>query len=143
VSSDYVATADALRSRLQDNFSALPIYYQNDDREPTLENAPDGFVVAHVNLSDERQISLGLEGNRLHRDFGELSVYVYVPRNTRVGAAETYAEQIRALFKTTSVANVVVTRRTIGRGGEVSRNDGQSRAYCVPLFVEFFADRLE
>lgn len=141
--SDYVATADALRTRLQDNFTALPIYYSNDDREPTLADAPQGFVMAHVNLSDERQISLGLEGDRLHRDFGELAVYVYVPRNSRVGQAEEYAEQIRALFKTTAVQNVTVTRRVIGRGADVSNRDGQSRAYCIPVFVEFFADRLE
>ena len=140
--SNYVAAADALRSRLQDNFSALPIYYQNDDRVPSLENDPNGFVVAHVNLSDERQISLGLEGDRLHRDFGELAVYVYVPRNSRVGAAEQHAENIRALFKTTAVSDVVVTRRRIGRGAEVE-GDGQSRAYCIPVYVEFFTDRLE
>jgi len=140
--SEYVATLDALRTRLQDNFTGLPIFYGNDDREPTLKDNPAGFVLATGYVSDERQISLGLEGARLHRDFGELSVYVYVPRNTRVGAAEAHAEQIRALFKTTAISGVTVTRRTIGRGDAVE-GPGQSRAYCVPVFVEFFADRLE
>lgn len=141
--SDYVATADALRTRLQDNFTGLPIFYANDDREPSLKNERDGFVVAHVNVSDERQVSLGLEGGRLHRDYGELAVYIYVPRNSRIGTAEGYAEQIRALFKTTALDGIVVTRRTIGRGADVSNGDGQSRAFCVPVFIEWHSDRME
>lgn len=140
--SDFVATTDALRAALQTGFTALPIYYGNDDREPTLKNAPNGFVLATVQLQDERQVSIGFVGDRLHRDFGELTAYIYVPRGTRAGTAEQYAEQIRALFKTTAISGVTVTRRTIGRGAEVEGR-GQSRAYCVPVFVEWFSDRME
>jgi hypothetical protein len=141
--SNFVATANTLRQTLATGFTALPIYWPNDDREPTLKDAPNGFVTSHIRLNDEQQISLGLEGERLHRDFGELSVFVYVPRGSRVGTAEQYAENIRALFKTTNIPEIVVTSRKIGAGESVEGPGAKSRAYCVPLYIEFWTDRTE
>lgn len=141
--SNFVDAADALRARLASGFTALPLFFANDDRTPDLKTAPNGFVYVHVHLQDERQLTLGPEGAREHRDFGELSAYVYVPRGSRIGAAEQHAQDIRALFKTTAVDGVVVTRRIIGSGENVDGPGKASRAFCVPVHIEFFSDRVE
>ena len=145
--SDIVATQDALFAVLESNraaFGNLPVYYPNDDRDtPTLAVAKKGFVVARVNVQDEGAISLGPDGARFHRDQGELAVYIYVPRGSRSGDAMAHAQAIRQLFKTNAVQGVTIERRVIGRGDEVEGPKGASRAYCVPVFVEWFTDRLE
>lgn len=141
--SDYVATVDALLTRLTSGFTALPIYHPNDDRSPTLEKAKNGFVLTQVRINEESQISLGLEGSRLHRDYGEFTAYIYVPSGSRAGAAWQHAEAIRNLFKSDAVQGVNVTSRTIGGGANVEGPKANSRAFCVPVFVEFFTDRTE
>lgn len=138
---DFVATLAALRSALEAGFSALPLYWPNDPREPTLEDCPNGFVFSEGRLLDERASTLGPAGARTHRDTGEFLITVFVPAGTLAGAAEGHAEAIRALFKTRSVAGVVTTRRTIGQGQHV--NGPLGRFWAVPVVIEYFTDRTE
>lgn len=137
---DFAATTAALRTRLQ-TFTDLPLYWPNDDRTPTLEVAPNGFIYSEVRHVDERPISLGPDGERVHRDFGELAIYVYVPRGSKIGTAETHAQTIRNLFKLSAVAGIKCTRRTIGQGAASESDVG--RFWSVPVVVEFFTDRTE
>lgn len=137
---DFTTYAAALRTRLQ-GFTALPLYWPNDNRTPTPADAPNGFVFSEVRLTDESPASLGFNGARVHRDYGEFAVYVYVPAGTRIGTAEGYAEQIRALFKMTDVEGVIFTRRYIGPGARTE--SGVGLFWSVPLILQFFADRTE
>lgn len=137
--SDYTTSVAALRTTLQ-QFTTLPIYYPNDDRAGAGDDALAGYVFTECRLMDERQMSLGGVGGRLHRDYGEMLVLVCVPRDTRAGAAEQYATQIRQLFLTDSVPGVVVTRRTID-AGTVETSSG--RFFAIPLRIEWFSDRTE
>jgi len=138
---DYVATLAALRTALATGFTALPLYWPNDDREPDLTAAPNGFVYSEPRLLDEAQKTIGPAGTRVHRDVGEMAIYVYVPHKTRAGTAEAHAQAIRALFGTTAIPGVVVTRRTIGQGENVNGPTG--RFWAVPLVVEWWTDRTE
>lgn len=137
---DYTGYIAAIRTRLQ-AFTALPLYWPNDDRTPTLEAAPSGFVYSSIRVTDEGPASLGPDGQRWHRDSGELAVYVYVPVGSLAGTAEGYAEQIRALFKMSSVSGVTFLRRTIGEGRRSENAVG--RFWAVPLTLQFTADRQE
>lgn len=140
---DFKATADALRTKLSE-FVALPLFWPNGETEPSLDAAPAGYVYSEVNGYAGRQISLGLEGERESRDEGELEIWVCVPRGSRAGAAESYAEQIRALFQPTNVPGVTIDRRTIGRGRESGAVNGPSgRVWAVPVIINWYADRLE
>lgn len=138
--SDFVATFDALRTRLQ-AFTALPLYWPNDERTPSLGStvAPAGYVYSEISIQDSRQITLG--NPVIWRDFGELAVYVNVPRATRVGVAEQHAETIRGLFGVNSVSGVIVTKKTIGLGKVVESTNG--RLWSVPVLIDWFADREE
>lgn len=140
--SDVVATFDTLRRRLE-NFTRLPLYWPNDDRTPDLgsASAPNGYVYSEIRVLDEGPASLGDDDTRLHRDTGEMVVYVNVPRGSRAGTAEAYAQEIRALFKMTVLTGIVVTRRTIDFGQPVESSDG--RLWSVPVRIEWFADRLD
>lgn len=140
--SDFVAAAAALRTRLEE-FDALPLYWPNDDRTPTLENAPNGFVYSEIRLLDERQMTLAPTGDRTHRDFGELAIYVYVPAGSLVGTAEAHAQTIRNLFKLDAIDGVYCTRRTIGAGQSTGTPATPGRFWGVPVIVEFFTDRTE
>lgn len=139
--SNFVAATAALRTALETGFTALPLYWPNGSSDPTLADAPNGFVFSRVRLLDEGAVSIGPNGARTHRDRGEFAVYVYVPAGTLSGAAEAHAEAIRALFGVTSVADVIVTRRTIAEGRDVDGPYG--RLWCVPVLVEWFSDRTE
>lgn len=137
---DFTTYTNALRTRLA-AFTDLPLYWPNDDRVPTLDVAPAGFVYSEIRVMDEEPATLGPNGQRSHRDYGELSIYVYVPHGTRAGTAEAYAEEIRALFKTTDVEGVVMTRRTIGPGAR--SESGVGRFWGVPVILQFYANRTE
>lgn len=137
---DFVATVAALRTRLE-AFAGLPLYWPNDARTPSLDVAPDGFVYSEIRHTNERPMTLGRDGDRVHRDFGELVVYVYVPAGSHTGAAEAHAQTIRNLFRMTAVPDVICTRRTIGTGGNSENKFG--RFWSVPVVIDFHTDRLE
>lgn len=137
---DFVAANAALRTRLQE-FVALPLYWPNDARTPTLEAAPDGFVYSEIRHTDERPMTLGPDGNRLHRDYGEMAIYVYVPAGKHTGGAEAHAQAIRNLFKMGAVGDIVCTSRTIGTGA--AADNALGRFWSVPIIVQFHTDRLE
>lgn len=138
--SDFVTTANALRTQLA-TFTTLPIVWPNSDVDVSLAEMPIGFVYAEIGEQDERPIQLGTTGNRQHRMWGELAIYLYVPTGSLVGTAEGYAQTIRALFAVDAVSNVVITRKTIGAGRGAVGPGG--RFYCVPVIVNFWADRTE
>lgn len=140
--SDIVATFAALRSRLEDNFASLPVHWANEPGEgPTLADAPNGYVLAELHVQDEALVGLGPSGGRTHRDFGTFDVYICVPAGSKIGTAEGYAEEIRALFKVGAIAGVDITRRTLGRG-ELSES-ATGRLWCLPVVIEWTADRTE
>ena len=139
--SDFVATVDAFRTRLETSFTALPVYWPNDDRDPIATGGAKGWIYAEMEIIDERPVSLGHDGIRRHRDIGVFEVIVYVPRGTRTGLAEQHAETIRNLFKANSVAGCQITSRRIGVGDTVEGPQG--RWYAVPVRIEFFTDRTE
>lgn len=137
---DFTDAVNALRTKLQE-FSTLPLFWPNDQRDPSGSNAKSGFVYSETRLTSEGPVSIGPDGSRTHRDFGEMSVYVYVPRGTKSGTAEAHAQTIRNLFKLNAVAGVRITGRTIGAGAIVSGPNGSW--YSVPIFISWFADRIE
>jgi hypothetical protein len=136
--SDFATTFNALRAKLQE-FTTLPIYWPNDSRTPTLKDAPSGYVYSEIRVQDEAQIELG--SSATHRDTGELEIWVMVPRGTQTGTAETYAQTIRALFGVSNVSGVIVNRKIVEPGRIVPTNFG--RMYCVPIRIDWWADRLE
>lgn len=142
---DYVATANALRAKLNE-FVALPRYWPNSEAQPAIDAAPNGFVYSEIRMADGRQESLGTEGNRLFRDYGELVVWVCVPRGSSAGTAEQYAQQIRALFAPVHLSDVLINSRAIGKGRDGSYNqsdDASHRVWCIPVIIEWSSDRLE
>ncbi len=139
--SDFDAAAAALRAHLETNFTALPLRWPNDEREATLKDCPNGFVYSEAFAGVSHQIGINGASGIPWRDYGTFSVLVYVPRGTRIGAAEGYAKQIRALFGVGSVPGVIVTSKALGAGQGVDSTLG--KFYCVPVTIEWFSDRTE
>ena len=127
----------AVRTLIEGGFTALPIRYPNDDRDPDV----NGFVYVEIAVIDEKPVSLGPIGEQWRRDYHELRVYVNVPRGTLIGTAEAHAKQIRSLFGVESVAGAKVTSKTVGVGAGVDSSLGQF--WSVPLTIRLFADRKE
>lgn len=145
---DFVPTVDALRARLAtfvpSTLPALPFYWPNGEIEPSLANAPNGYVYSEVNGVADDQISIGGLGSREFRARGELTIWVVVPRASRAGNAEIYAQEIRAHFQPTELSSVVILDRSIGQGrvsGAINGPNGG--AWAIPIVVEWFSDRTE
>lgn len=138
---DFAFTVNALRERLIAEFTALPLYWPNGDRDPVRDGAIDGFVFSEARLVSEGAVTLGFDTERLHRDLGEFVVTVYVPTGSRIGAAETHAETIRRAFGPNSVPDVRITRRLIGQGVAVDGPLG--RWYALAVVIEYQSDRME
>ena len=140
---DYVATANALRTKLQE-FTGLPIFWENGDTKPSPDTCPNGYVYAEVDTLSSQQITLGGLGNREFRDFGEFIVSVHVPRGSRAGTAEQHAQDIRALFQPPTLGEVVIGDRTIAKGREAGAVNGPlGTTWCVPVIIDWYADRKE
>lgn len=141
--SDFVATCDALRTKLKE-FTALPLFWPNDKNQPSLDVAPKGYVYSEVEPYDGRSIALG---GTDYRDSGEFNIYVCVPRGTRARTAEGYAQQIRALFQPNNVTGVTIWNRKISSGRESefvgAVNGPAGRVWCVPVTIDWFSDRKE
>jgi len=135
---DFVASVAALRSALETGFVALPLYWPNDPRDPSGEM--DGWAYSEARLSAERQVCLGVAGERRHRDFGEFVVTVFAPLGSLSGTAETHAQSIRALFPS-RVGDVVILNKSIGAGRRVEGPNG--RWYAVPVIISWQSDRIE
>lgn len=138
---DFAATVNALRNRLATEFTALPLYWPNGDKDPVTDGATTGFVFSEARLVHEGPVTLGFDGERLHRDLGEFVVTIYVPTGSRIGAVEAHAENVRRSFGVNSVPGLRITRRVIGSGVPVDGPMG--RWYAVPVIIEFQSDRME
>lgn len=137
---DFVSSADAVRAKLSE-FTALPLFWPNDGRDATGVTAPNGFVYSALRTLDERPASLGNGGTSWRRDYLELEIFIYVPAGTLIGQAEQHAQQIRALFGVNSVNGVVVTKKQIGAGQALDMPQG--KYFALPVYINFFSDRLE
>lgn len=137
---DFVDTANTLRTKLKE-FTALPIFWENGDVQPNPQSCPDGYVYAEVDMYSSQSIALG---NTEFRDVGEFVVSVHVPRGSRAGAAEQYAQDIRALFQPSALGDVRIEDRKIAKGrGAGAVNGPLGATWCVPVIIEWYADRKE
>lgn len=137
----YTEAVNALRAHL-DASTTLPCYWPNSPTNPADDTAAQtGWVFSEAFLQDERPVSLGPSGSRAHRDYGEFAIYVYVPLGSKIGTAETTVEGIRAAFGMTTIPGLVIDKKTIQRGEEVTGPNG--RWYAVPLILEWWTDRVE
>jgi hypothetical protein len=137
---DFTATVAALRSILA-GYSALPIFWPNSTAQPSRRSAPDGFVIPHASIVAEKQATLGPPGVGVQRDYGVFHANVYTWRGQMVGGAEEHATAIRALFPRRLSDDIVITSKRIGNGVAVDGPSGH--AYCIPVTIEFFADRVD
>jgi hypothetical protein len=131
-----------MRDRLDSNFTTIPITHGNDDFDPAA-NGQNGWVFTKIGLLAEGSVSIGAPGEVLHRDVGEFHVWVYVPRGAQVGTAESYAEQIRDLFKSDAIPGIVIRSRSIRDGMADGTVGADGRWWGIPIVIQFQYDRIE
>lgn len=91
--SGFDAERQAIETRLEANFVAIPIKYENVPFPET----EDPYCAIFVRRGAGNQISLG-NSPQLQRWTGIIVVQVFVPADTGTQAAAAYADQIAAVF---------------------------------------------
>jgi hypothetical protein len=94
----------AIMTRLNANFTAIPVIGFNDDGEG--EDLNGDFVVVKVMPDSSTVASINGPTNRI-RTSGVIIFYIYTALNTGIQAGVDYADQIAAIFRQKSFDNVV------------------------------------
>lgn len=136
---DYDQACAAIRSYLEANFTALPITWGNDNFDPAA-SGPNGWVYVRIALTHGEQVAMCQIGQGLFRDHGACHVWVYVPRGSKVGLAESTATAIRKLFADQPIDGIIFGQRAIGAGGVDGAN---GMWWGVPVAINWWADRVE
>ena len=92
--SGYAAERQAIEARLTDNFSAIPIKYEN---APFKETAA-AYCAIFVRRGEGHQITLG-PAPQLNRWAGLIIVQVFVPEDTGTQTAAGYCDSIADVFR--------------------------------------------
>ena len=74
-------------------FASLPVYYS--DRVMTTPDGDDEYIRAFVDLTNERQVSLGPTSGRRYRVYGVVMVQIF----TKYGSGQENADLISGIVK--------------------------------------------
>jgi hypothetical protein len=92
------AVQSAIRTRLEANFTALPLRWQNE--HAPLPDDPTGFVHVEIDLRLPNFVAFGGgRGQNLQRVFGEINAHVLMPAGTGLAIGLQHAESICAVFR--------------------------------------------
>jgi hypothetical protein len=127
------AARSAIEVYLAANWSTLPLV--STDNVNISARPPLGFVAVAYNGAKETCLSLGRPGTNRYREDGQAQVTVFVPVGAQAHTtAETYANQIRAVFRGRHFSGV----RVHGVPGSSNASDG--RFYCASFAVPYTFD---
>lgn len=137
-----VEAFDAVRAHIAANFVALPISFGNDDFEPETHGGENGWAYVTLGVTGRKQVSMCALGHRTYRSAAQCHAWVYVPRGSRVGAAEAHAAAIQALFADEHFTPTALRFVNVTMGdGVPDGTDG--RWWGVPVFASFTFDTLQ
>ncbi len=125
--------ASAIRSRMQANWSATPIVWENTPSEPTPGTA---FVFLEILNADAFQASIGAPTSRLYRHTGVIQAHVFTPVNKGTKDALQHADAIAAIFRGQTFSGVLCFAPRIG-GGELADDDGNWWRVTVSIPFQF------
>lgn len=129
------APYDALRRRLETNWTTTPIGWVSENFKPP--NPPVAFIMADVISMPTNQITIGAPGNNLFREVGALSIAVYYPANKGTDVPRQYATTLASLFRAVDFEGVSCKSPTIQRG---QMDDTEGIWYRIDVFCPFHYD---
>lgn len=131
--------AAAIRTRLDDNWSATPIAWPNKPDVKPNPKAP--WIRLTILPAFADFVGMAAVGNRRFRDEGIAIITVFVPEGEGDGQALTLAEAAAAIFRGV-VADGVHYVGTIGETPQVRPGFNDNAGwFLVPVHVPWFADQ--
>ncbi len=127
----FKATVDTIRSRMDANFTALRVVYENTEYDPVPGTA---FVYFEVQGGQGIQATLGSVGSRIFRKVGLIQAHVYVPAGRGDGVARTHADSIGAIFQGVEFSEILGRAASVGAG---EKADGSFWRVTVSIPFQF------
>lgn len=126
-----LASFDAFETKLKTDWTATPVYFENERFSPA--DTPAAFV--YVEIFDETfsQETIGAPGNNLFAESGITYLHVMVPDDSGTRVARGHADALTALFREKDTAGVKIDDMSIG-GGDPGRNFPNYWAMTVTLW---------
>lgn len=121
---DYTGVRQYIESRLNDNFSALTILWDNTGNEPTPGTA---FVDCKILFAEELRVTLG--DSYQARLPGFININIFVPKDSATNTALGHAETITGIFRGKHFSGIRCQQPTITRLGQ----DGEWFQYNVSI----------
>ena len=118
-----VTTYDLIHDFLVDNFTAVPLAFENDGfKQPS---DPEHYVYVEIVGNYLDQASIGAENVKanLWRELGVVYLNVMAPRGAGSRQARVYATQLSDLFRGLELGPLIFREGSIGEG-EPGRTDG-------------------
>lgn len=133
------AVQSAIRTRLEANFTALPLRWLNE--HAPLPDDPTGFVHVDIVMDPPQFIAHGGgRGFNLQRVTGAIAARVLMPSGTGMNAGEVHAESICAVFRGLRVDDISYGAAS-PIPGDASIEDG-NYANVATALIEFYFDSL-
>lgn len=115
---------DVVEQRLDANWTATPVVFENEDFPTPDDPAAFVFVELYGDVFDQISIGGGDEvGDNLWREAGSLLMHVMTPNGTGTRDARAFAKQLVDLFRGQEIGGVTFRDAAIG-AGEPGENDG-------------------
>ena len=126
----HTAQNAAIRSRFHTSWGTdPPVKYENADFTP-----PANATFVELDIVDGPQAPVSLGNTTLYRNFGIISINIYVPLNIGTAAINGYADTIAAIFRGAQFSSISCRNVGFNTIGEI---DGR---FVKNVSIEFFRD---
>lgn len=131
----FAAAASQIRARMNANFTAAPIAWENAPHQPN----DDAFVFFEVVSGGSEQVSIGSPNARLYRHAGVIQAHVFVPTGKGTKLALEHADTIAAIFRGQSFNGVLCFAPRLGNAAQA---DDDGKWYRVTVSIPFQYDAI-
>jgi hypothetical protein len=134
---------DAVKARFESLWPSLeasvPVAWYNEDEDwkgnPLPPSRPQPWIMIRVRWNGGEFISIGAPGSNLARRYGNIWVYVFVPRGSGEGHAHRLVAEASSIFEGQDFSGLVC--QGMSPGGDVESEDGMYSGHSAAIPFDY------